>query len=288
MRKLDIAKRMVEIVTNEEGKQLESFRIVKWYVTGFNGNIRAASTVSAKYSKEELQEALVDFENEKTKTDKEEKGDGTSMKVDQLEVAVENGLFIKKSISEVVVGDIIIVPIATGIAKVTNVIHSEFLFSQVFVKRLSDDVNVTLEIDPADDAYVAILRNHNITPLKTIKKGDIISFNLDGSHRGAVTSIHRHNDSRGLWIEWYDEELGDTRSRGFAKGTEPVWLFTKPYVKPAPQKSFREELEELIAKHAVRHEETEFGYVADFGDEVLQLDLIDESNEIDEFKEGEE
>lgn len=287
MRKLDIAKRMVDIVTKEEGKQLESFRIVKWYVTGFNGNIRAASTVSAEYSKEELQEALVDFENEK-KTDKEEKRSVNKMKTDQLQIAVENGLFARKPANEVTVDDVIIIPTTPGIAKVTNAEHGSVTGSDIWFKRLADEESDTVSIDPEETVLVAVFGNQSIVPIKTVQRGDIISFNLNGTQYGRVVSIRSYNDKRGMWVDWYDEEAGFNRTRGFIDVRTPVWLFTKVPVKPAPQKSFREELEELIAKHAVRHEETEFGYIADFGDEVLQLDLIDDSNEIDEFKEGEE
>ncbi|MFA2720653.1 hypothetical protein [Bacillus paranthracis] len=55
------------------------------------------------------------------------------------------------------------------------------------------------------------------------------------------------------------------------------------------EKTFKQELEELIAKHAIRHEDTEYGYlVALKNNEFIQIDLIDDSNDLDRFKDEEE
>ncbi|MFI8671967.1 hypothetical protein ACIGIJ_19110 [Bacillus paranthracis] len=56
------------------------------------------------------------------------------------------------------------------------------------------------------------------------------------------------------------------------------------------EKTFQQELEELIAKHAIRQEDTGSGYLVELkNNECIQIDLINESNELERFEEeGEE
>lgn len=73
MKKLDIINAMRNIVADQDNRKYDGYNVVANYVHGLgNDNIRSASTISAEYKKDELEDALIFFHESIVKFEEEQ------------------------------------------------------------------------------------------------------------------------------------------------------------------------------------------------------------------------